>query len=260
MTVDLRYELAGPEQAPVLVLSHALGLDSAMWTPLVASLGRRFRLLLVDTRGHGGSPAPAGPYRIGELADDYVRLLDRVRIDRVSWCGLSLGGMIGMWLAANAPSRIDRLVLCCTASRLPPRAGWLDRAAGVRCAQTTAALVDQSLDRWLSNEFRRSHPEIANRCASTLLACDTEGYAGCCEAIAELDLRAELPWITAPTLVVAGMDDPICSVSASATLAGSIPGAGFLAVPGRHLAVVESAERCGPAVSAHLSASRQEAA
>lgn len=260
MTVDLHYQLTGPEGAPVLVLSHALGLDAGMWTSLTARLGSRFRLLLADTRGHGGSPAPLGPYSIAGLGGDFLRLFDRLGLARVSWCGLSLGGMIGMWLAANAPERIDRLVLCCTASRLPPREGWTERATAVRWAGSTAALVDQSLDRWLSTPFRRSHPEIANRCAGTLLTCDVEGYAGCCEAIGGMDLRGELSRITAPTLVLSGMDDPICTISMSATLAGSIRGASLLAVPGRHLAVVEAADRCTPALLDHLIDPEREAA
>lgn len=260
MTVDLHHELSGPEDAPVLVLSHALGLDSGMWAPLKPSLGNRFRLLLADTRGHGSSPAPSGPYRIADLGADFLRLFDRLGLARVSWCGLSLGGMIGMWLAANAPDRIDRLALCCTASRLPPARGWHERASAVRRSGTTVALVDQSLDRWLSTDSRRSRSELAHRCATTLLTTDAEGYAGCCEAIAGLDLEPDLPRITAPTLVLSGMDDPICTVSMSARLADSIPGADFLAVPGRHLAPVESSARCGPVLAGHLDTMREEAA
>lgn len=260
MTVDLHHELSGPADAPVLVLSHALGLDAGMWNPLKPSLGNRFRLLLVDTRGHGRSPAPSGPYRVDDLAADFLRLFDRLGLDRVSWCGLSLGGMIGMWLAAAAPERIDRLALCCTASRLPPARGWHERAATVRRTETTAGLVEQSLGRWLSTGFRRSRPEIAHQCVATLITSDVEGYAGCCEAIAGLDLRPLLPRIAAPTLVLSGMDDPICTVSMSAQLADSIPGADFLAIPGRHLAAVESAQRCGPVLAQHLGTSQREAA
>ncbi|MGH8877061.1 MAG: alpha/beta fold hydrolase [Stackebrandtia sp.] len=252
MSVALHHELTGPRDAPVLVLSHALGLDSAMWTPLVPVLRRRFRLLLADTRGHGMSGCEPGPHRIEDLAADFLALFDRLGIARASWCGLSLGGMIGMWLAAHAPRRIDRLALCCTAPRLPPARAWRDRAHRVRQAGTTAGILDQSLDRWFSAEFRRRDPGFITQCSAALLSCGADGYAACCEAIADMDLRADLPLVTAPTMVVSGVADPVCPVATGTAISDSIPHSSFVVSPGRHLAIVESSEFGAPALLAHF--------
>src|SRR2546426_7018426 len=147
--IDLRYRVDGPSGAPVLVLSHALGLSMAMWDQQLDSLARTFRVIRYDHRGHGGSPVPAGPYRIEDLGRDVVRVLDRLELERVSFCGLSLGGMVGLWLAANAPERVDRLVVCCTAARMPRPEDYTERAKVGR-AQGMAAIADMVIVRWFT--------------------------------------------------------------------------------------------------------------
>src|SRR6266487_4648455 len=139
--------LEGPAGAPVLVLGNSLGTTREVWEPQAAVLGERFRLLRFEHRGHGGSPAPAGPYTIGELGADVLRLLDGFGVQTASYCGISLGGMIGMWLAAHAPERIDALGLCCTSAHLPPAQMWESRAAQVRAAGM-AAISGQAAGRW----------------------------------------------------------------------------------------------------------------
>src|ERR687893_2482739 len=140
-TVEVHYLLEGSEDAPVLVLSNSLGTTLEMWDTQAPTLSERFRLLRYDHRGHGGSPAPPGPYEIGDLGRDVVHLLDRLGIGRASFCGLSVGGMTGMWLAAEAPERVERLVLLCTSALLGPKSVWDERIA-TATERSMAALVD----------------------------------------------------------------------------------------------------------------------
>ena len=152
MSVELHHRLDGPEDAPVLMLSNSLGTALGMWDDLLPGLAEHFRVLRYDQRGHGRSPAPPGPYTVAELASDALELLDRLGLERVSFCGVSLGGMTGMWLAINAPERIDRLGLCCTSAHLPPREMWTERAATVR-AQGMEAVADAAMERWFTPAF-----------------------------------------------------------------------------------------------------------
>lgn len=160
--IDVHCEISGPDDAPVLVLSNSLGSTTAMWDPQVATLAERLRVVRYDHRGHGGSPVPSGPYDLADLGADAVRLLDRLGVEHVHWCGLSLGGMVGMWMAINAPQRIDRLVLCCTSANLGPAQMWADRAATVR-AEGVEAIADAGIGRWLTaSASRRGSPALAS--------------------------------------------------------------------------------------------------
>jgi 3-carboxy-cis,cis-muconate cycloisomerase/3-oxoadipate enol-lactonase len=238
----LAYELGGPEQAPVLVLSNSMGTTSAMWDEQLAALTGRLRVLRYDHRGHGASEAPPGPYRIEQLGRDLLGLLDDLGLDQVSFCGLSLGGMIGIWLAANAPDRIDRLALCCTAATVNGEV-YLERAAKVR-AGGTGSVVAEVVDRWFTPAFRRAAPHQVERAVAMLLATSEEGYAGCCEALAAMDLRAGLPAITAPTLVIAGADDLATPLARAEAIVAAIPKARLEVVAGAaHLANIEQPEQ-----------------
>ena len=239
MSVELHHEFEGPLQAPVMVLSNSLGTSLEMWDDLLPRLIDGFRVLRYDQRGHGRSPVPEGPYSIELLGRDALALLDRLGLERVSFVGVSLGGMTGMWLAINAPERIERLTLCCTSAHMPPREMWLERASTVR-AEGMAAVADASIERWFTPE---AEPERVERCRRGLLATDPKGYAGCCEAIADHDLRARLDAIRAPTVVVSASDDPSAPPEHGRLIADSIEGARFALVENaRHLAVVERPE------------------
>jgi 3-oxoadipate enol-lactonase len=243
MAVEVHYELSGPAEAPVLVLSGSLGTDMSMWDPQAEPLSARFRLLRYDQRGHGRSPVPSGPYSIAELGEDLLALLDRLEIERASLCGLSIGGMTAMWVAARAPERVERLSLLCTSAQLGPESMWRERAATVR-TQGLDAIADAALERWFTEGFRRRHADTAARFRAGLCAIPPEGYAGCCEAIAEMDLRADLPAIAAPTLVIAGADDPATPPAHGRLIAGAIAGARMEVVsPAAHLANIEQADR-----------------
>jgi 3-oxoadipate enol-lactonase len=244
--VDGPAEPAGRE-VPVLLLGPSLGSSGAMWAPQVPVLARHLRVVRFDHRGHGRSPVPPGPYTVADLGRDVLALMDHLGIARAHYAGLSLGGMVGMWLAAHAPARIDRLALLCTAAHLPPAQGWLDRAAAVR-AGGLAAVADAVLARWFTPEFTDTQPY-----RQMLLATPAEGYAACCEAIAELDLRPVLGTIAAPTLVIAGEQDPATPPELGQQIASAIPGATFVTVPrAAHLANVERAETVTGLLAAHL--------
>ena len=239
MPADLRYELNGSEGAPVIAFTGSLGTDLTMWRPQSDRLGERFRTLRYDIRGHGSSPVPPAPYSIADLGTDLLALLDSLEIERASLCGLSIGGMTSMWVAAHAPERVDRLVVCCTSAHLGPPSAWLERAATVR-ADGVAAIADAVLGRWFTPQFAAAHPEVIERMRRQLSSTPAEGYAGCCEAIADMDLRGDLPSIVAPTLVLAGGDDPATPPEHGRLVAELIPGARFEVVsPAAHLATIE---------------------
>jgi 3-oxoadipate enol-lactonase len=241
----------GPAQAPVLVLANSLGTTVEMWEPQLPALAERYRVVRFDTRGHGRSPVPAGPYTIGDLGGDVLALLDELGVARAHYCGLSLGGMVGIWLAAHAPERIDRLVLCCTAARLTPDS-WAHRAAVVR-AEGTGAIADLVVSRWLTPEYAARHPDLVARLRAMLAATPAEGYASCCGVIETLDLTAALPSITAPTLVLHGADDPAIPPAHGAGIAAAVPGARLTLVrDAAHLANVEQADAVTTLIVEHL--------
>jgi 3-oxoadipate enol-lactonase len=247
--VTLHYRLDGPHGAPPLMLCNSLGTTLEMWDAQVAELTAQFQLVRYDQRGHGRSPVPPGPYSIGDLGRDVLEVLDDLGIERTSFCGLSIGGMVGMWLASEAPERINRLVLCSSAPSLPPREQWLERAATVR-ADGVAAIADAALDRWFTPLVPDSLRESFR---AMLVETPAEGYAGCCEALAELDLHDRLAAIEAPTLVITGEGDPVAPPETGAQLAASISGARHVTVTGaRHMTNAEQPAAFTKHVLAHL--------
>jgi 3-oxoadipate enol-lactonase len=247
--VTLHSRLDGPRDAPPLMLCNSLGTTLEMWDSQVAPLTTQFRVVRYDRRGHGRSPVPSGPYSLEELGRDALDLLDDLGIERVSFCGLSIGGMVGMWLASEAPERIERLVLCSAAPTLPPREQWLERAATVR-AEGVAAIADAVLERW----FTPLAPEsLRESFRAMLVGTPAEGYAGCCEALADVDLRDRLASIQAPTLVVTGDGDPVATPETGEQLAAAISGARHVTVAGaRHISNAEEPSTFTQHVLAHL--------
>ncbi|MFL5869675.1 MAG: 3-oxoadipate enol-lactonase [Solirubrobacterales bacterium] len=252
MSVELHHTLEGPEDAPVVVFSNSLGTRGEMWDVQAAALSDRLRVLRYDTRGHGRSPVPPGPYSLDDLGGDVVALLDRLGLERVSFCGLSIGGMTGMWLGVNAPERIDRLVICCTGMQLPPAEMWTERAAQVR-AEGLEPLLEATIERWFTPDFPGREPELIERIKRTFLATPREGYAACCEALATADLRGTLGAVRAPTLVIAGEEDPVGTPERMAAIAEEIEDSRLVSLPGaRHLAAVEKAAEVTAELERHL--------
>ena len=251
--VEVDYTLDGPQDAPVVVLSNSLGATRGMWDPQVPALAERFRVLTYDTRGHGTSPAPAGPYSIDDLVDDVVALLDRLGVQRAHLAGVSLGGMTGMRLAAREPGRVQRLAVLCSSAKPDPQ-GFLDRAVAVRSGGT-APLAPTIASRWLTPSYAADHPDLVARLESMIAGADDEGYAACCEAVGRLDLREDLGRITAPTLVISGAQDPALPPEHQRVIAEGIPGAELLTLdPAAHLANLEQALRVTGALLGHFDA------
>jgi 3-oxoadipate enol-lactonase len=255
---DLHHEQEGASGAPVLVLGSSLGTPLEMWDPQMPTLRAGHELVRFDHRGHGRSPVPPGPYSIDDLGRDVLGLLDRMAIGRVSYCGLSLGGMVGMWLGINAPERVERLVLLCTSAHLPPASGWHQRAATVRSAGSSEAVADAVLARWFTEPFAREHPDVIARHRRMVSDTPAEGYASCCEAIAALDLRDRLPSITAPTLVIGAQQDPSTPPEHQRAIASAIPGARLeILEQGAHLVNVECTNLVSTLIAEHLETGAQ---
>lgn len=250
--VALHHEIDGPDEAPPVLLLGSLGSTLAMWEPQVEGLAGDLRLIRADLRGHGASPTPPGPYAIEDLGGDAVALLDRLELERAHLVGLSLGGMIAQWVAAHHPERVDRLALLATSTRLPPPQQWHDRAATAR-SEGTQALADAVVSRWFTAGFADQHPARVERLRRAIADTDDEGYAGCCEAIAALDLTADLTRITASTLVLAAADDPATPPPHGEAIVEGIADARLTVVDdAAHLLNMEQAQAVNDALRGHL--------
>ncbi|XYD10989.1 3-oxoadipate enol-lactonase [Methylobacterium sp. NMS12] len=243
--LGLRYHLEGPEDAPVVAFSNSLGATLEMWDALMPALAGRYRTLRYDTRGHGGSDTRERPAVIADLAGDLAGLLDALGIGRAHLVGLSLGGMTVQALASADPERALSATLMATAAFLPSQQSWDERAATVR-AQGTAAVVEATLGRWFTPGFAERDPGAVRAVRERFLACDSAGYAVCCGAIGRMDLRPALAAITAPTLVIAGRDDPSTPPAMAEEICGGIAQAELVVLPrAAHLLAVERADAVG---------------
>ncbi|MEB3048862.1 3-oxoadipate enol-lactonase [Mycolicibacter sp. MYC123] len=250
--VEVHAVVSGIEAGPVVVLSNSLGSTHRMWDAQVCELQRRFQVVRYDTRGHGGSPVPSGPYTIDDLADDVVALLDRLGVRRAHLVGLSLGGMTAMRVAARNPERVDRLAVLCTGTRLPPPEAWTQRAATVR-ANGSGSVAAAVVQRWFTAEYLAAHPDVRAESEAMVAATPAEGYAGCCEVIAGMDLRADLASMAAPTLAIAGADDPATPPDKLDEIATGVQDGRLLVVArAAHLANAEQPEIITPALIEHL--------
>jgi 3-oxoadipate enol-lactonase len=243
----IHYRIDGRSDAPVLVLSNSLGTDLSMWDRLVAPLGGSFKILRYDSRGHGRSLVTSGPYSIELLARDVVSLLDRLEMPRVHFCGLSLGGMVGIWLGAHEPARVDAVVFANTAAQLGPPEAWDARIETIRQGGM-ASIADRIIERWFTPAFRASCSADVNAMRGTLLTTPPDGYIACCAAVREMDQRAELASIRAPALVIAGRHDPAIPPATCRLIADAIHRARFVELSASHLSNIEAAEEFNAAV------------
>jgi 3-oxoadipate enol-lactonase len=252
--ISIHYRLDGPASGPVVTLSHSLAANLSMWDPQVPALGSRYRVLRYDTRGHGGTDAPPGPYSLDQLAEDARALLQALGIARTHFVGLSMGGFIGQILALTYPGMLQRLVLCDTTSRVPPEArpNWDER---IRVAETQGMTphVEPTIGRWFTGPFREERADVVNPVRDMIRGTNPRGYIGCCNAIATLDLTDRLSAVRTPTLIIVGEDDPATPVAASRTIQERIKGSELVILKSAsHLSNLEQAEAFNRAVTAFL--------
>lgn len=238
----LRYELTGPEAAPVVVFSNSLGTNHRMWDSQVGAFTRHFRVLRYDTRGHGESSVTPGPYSNEQLSRDVIGLLDALQLDRVYFCGLSMGGMTGMFLGFHAPQRLHKIVLCNTAAKIGTPDTWNARIETVQKSgmQSVAAAV---LERWLTPGYRAAYPAEAKAVLDMLEHTNPEGYAACCASVRDTDERQSLGNVKVRALVVAGEHDQAIPLPDARYLAERIPTAEYIQLNAAHLSNLEAKEQ-----------------
>jgi 3-oxoadipate enol-lactonase len=251
--VETNYEIHGKEGAPWLTFSHSLACSLRMWDGQVAELKDRFQILLYDTRGHGGSEAPKGPYTLDMLAEDLKQLLDSLKIKRTNYVGLSMGGMIGQTLVLKEPDLFERVVLADTGHTQTPETlkQWDER---IKTAETKGMqpLVEGTLQRWFTEPFRKSKPDVVKKIADLIQGTPVPGYVGCCQAIAKLNTTARLKDIKRPVLAIAGEQD--AAAPGTRYIGENVPGAKLVMIPqAAHIANIEQAAAFNRALREFLS-------
>jgi len=234
----IHVEVEGPANKPVLMLSNSLGTTLHMWDPQVAALTEHFRLVRYDRRGHGKSGVPAGPYTMEMLGRDVLAILGTLGIEKVNWCGLSMGGMVGMWLGANAPERIERLILSNTSAYMADKEIWNGRIRQVR-EKGLESIVPGTMERWFTKDFRDAEPKKVQWLTEMFLTTKPEGYIACGEAVRDMDHREIIRSIKARTMIIAGRHDPATTVEAAEFIRSRIPGASMTVIDAAHIANVE---------------------
>jgi 3-oxoadipate enol-lactonase len=250
---DLRmhYQLDGPAGAATLALSNSLGTNLSLWEPQLPALTEHFRVLRYDSRGHGQTSATPGEYSVELLARDVLRLLDGLKLDRVHFCGLSIGGMTGMWLGVNVPERLNKLVLCNTAPKIGNVDDWNARIKAVRKG-ATKAVSESVIERCFTPEFRTKNPHAVAKTKAMIEGTSTDGYVGSCAAVRDFDFWTKVEDIKAPTLVIAGTHDAAVPTADAQKLAHAIPGARYAELSAAHISNIEDAARFTAELSAFL--------
>lgn len=253
----IRYTMTGPEGAPVLILSNSLGTTLDMWAPQLSALSTHYRVLRYDTRGHGGSFAPAGAYTLDMLGRDVLALLDALDVERAHFCGISMGGLTGQWLGVHARERVDKLIVANTAARVGSSNGWQERAALVR-THGMADVAAGAAGRWFTADFIARHADVVRTLTDELRDTPAEGYAACCDALAAADLRGDIDRIAAPTLVIAGRFDPVTTLEDARFIVERVPHADMAALDASHLSNIEAADAFSATVLSFLADSNGE--
>jgi 3-oxoadipate enol-lactonase len=249
--IRLNIAVDGPERGEPLLFLNSLGCDRSMWDAQAGELAGRFRVIRFDTRGHAASDAPDGDYTLDRLGCDALAVLDAAGAERAHICGLSLGGVTAQWLAIHAPGRVNRLILANTAARVGTAESWQARRDTVS-SQGMTAIADAVIGRFFQDAFRAAHPATVETFCNTLLRTPPEGYAGCCAALRDADLRPELSRIAAPTLVIGGRLDASTPPEQAEALANGIKGARLIVLDTAHLSNIEQPAAFTQAVMKHL--------
>lgn len=253
MPVDVHYDISGESHLPPLVLSSSLGATGDMWDYQLSVFNSLFHTVSYDHRGHGRSPEPAGPYSIADLGEDVIALLDKLEIARTHFCGLSLGGMVGIWLGVHAPERIATLTLCCTSARPGNKQSWTDRIDKIAADGSVETVADAIVARWVTPAFAKAHPEEVAGLRSMIAGSPVQGYSDCCAVVRDLDLASDLDKISAPTLVISGAQDEALPPEHQRLIAEAIPGARLETIdPGAHLPNIEQEAVFSDLVANHI--------
>ena len=237
--VEINYHLDGDEDLPTLILSNSLTTNLHLWDEQVSSFANYFRILRYDNRGHGGSSSPKGEYTIDNIGNDILLLMDHLDINTASLCGISLGGMVAMWLGIHAPNRVDKLVVCNSSSDIGSPDPWQERIKMVN-SKGMASIVDAGLERFLSERFRKSGSPKIELLKSMMLTCEVSGYSGCCAAVRDMYLTTQLTKINNQTLIIAGELDPSTPVPHSELINQEITTSSLIIIKGvAHLSNIE---------------------
>jgi len=247
----LHYRIDGAVDAPWLTFCNSLGTDLHMWDRQVDALSARFRILRYDRRGHGQSSAAPGLYSVAGLGADVVALWDHLGVERSHFCGLSIGGLTGQWLGVHAGERLHTLTVAATAAKIGTLESWNTRIEQVR-RDGLLPLREGTAERWFTPAFAHAEPAVVEDILQRFVATDVGGYIGCCHAVATADFRDQLGRIQVPTLAIAGDDDPVCLPADLDAIAQGVADGRAIAVPGRHICNIESAEAFTAALAAHL--------
>ena len=247
----LHYEIAGPPAAPALVFSNSLGATLSMWDSQAPVFQKQFRVLRYDTRGHGQSAATLGPYTIEQLGRDVLSLLDELHFDRVNFCGLSMGGQTGMWLALNAAARLNKLILCNTAAKIGTPEMWNTRIEAARKGGMKS-ISTAVMERWFSSDFRSKSPDVITTIKQSFERTNPEGYAANCAAIRDFDTRETIAAIHTPTLVISGTHDVATTPADGRYLADHIAGARYVELNAAHLSNIETSDRFNTELNAFV--------
>ena len=237
----IHVEVEGRDDAPALMLSNSLGTNLSMWDPQAKAFAKEFRLIRYDRRGHGQSGAPKGPYNMERLGRDVLAVLDALKVEKTHWCGLSMGGMVGQWLGANAPGRMGRMILSNTACYYADKEIWNGRIKLLR-EKGLPAIVGGTMERWFTPAFRERSPQTIEQMSQMLLSTPLEGYIGCGEAVRDMDHREILAKIKAPVLIIAGKHDPATTVENAEYIRDRVAGSKLAILDAAHISNVEQPE------------------
>ena len=250
---QINYQNFGDATKPALIFSNSLGTNFKMWQAQIDFFQQDFFVICYDTRGHGASSAPQGPYSIDQLGQDVVNLLDHLNVEKAAFCGISMGGLTGQWLAIHRPERFNQVVVCNTAAKIGQEQAWNDRAALVR-EQGLQPIASTAASRWFTEPFIQSNATVVNNLQNDLAAGSAEGYASCCEALAKADVREQLKDITVPVLVVAGQQDPVTTVVDGQFMVERIANSQLFEINASHISNVELPNEFNQAVKQFIQA------
>lgn len=237
---QINYQTFGHNHQPALIFSNSLGTQFSMWKAQVEALKKQFYIICYDTRGHGESTAPTGPYTLEQLGQDVIHLMDHLEIEKADFCGISMGGLTGQWLAIHYPERFKHIVVCNTAAKIGQESAWNERAKLVR-EQGLEPIASTAASRWFTEPFIQSNTAVIAKLSNDLGAGSPEGYASCCEALAKADLTTEISQIRVPMLVIAGTLDPVTTVADGQYLVNQIRNSALFEIEASHISNIEQA-------------------